>query len=174
MYQSLIEMIKQPIFWSIITFVIVLASFLAMITDLFKRKSPIEVGFLFNGSINSNLRISTGDPAKKVYFRFKNTSKIALTNIFIDIRLLKPLALSGTKSAIESIEGSTTHGRSADKSFYHILHSNLDFFGQKEIDLGIELNTKGKPVGRSEVLVEVNTTNQNYKPKKSKLYLHLQ
>ena len=79
MYQSLIEMIKQPIFWSIITFVIVLASFLAMITDLFKRKSPIEVGFLFNGSINSNLRISTGDPAKKVYFRFKNTSKIALT-----------------------------------------------------------------------------------------------
>ena len=140
-----------------------------MTTDWFKSKVPIQFGFLLNDKIVSKLNVSTGDPAKKIVFRFYNPSKIVLTGILLDIRIMRPLSLSGTTTALQGIPRKTIHGKGPGNRYYHIMHSALEMPGDEKFDFGVELNTKGMSPGTYKILVKAYSTERDYKYKESKL-----
>ena len=155
------------------TLIVATLAFLATITDWFKKRIPIDYGFLLNGEIVNNLSLSTGDEAKPISLRFHNRGDTTLTGVILDIRFLKPIALSGTQAALTFIPGKTIHGRTEDKSYYLIRYSEIEMVGKDNIDFRVELNTKGKSPGTYKVLVTIYSTQQDYKYSKSELMLNM-
>jgi hypothetical protein len=155
------------------TLIVATLAFLATITDWFKKRIPIDHGFLLNGEIVNKLSLSTGDEAKPISLRFHNRGDTTLTGVILDIRFLKPLALSGTQAALTFIPGKTIHGRTEDKSYYLIRYSEIEMVGKDNIDFRVELNTKGKSPGMYKVLVTIYSTQQDYKYKKSELMINM-
>jgi hypothetical protein len=155
------------------TLAVAALTFLASVTNWFKRSIPIEYGFLVDDSIVKNLNLSTGDPAKPINLRFHNSAQTTLTGVVLDIRFLHPLALSGTQTALSFMPGKTTHARTADGSYYLIRYSELEMVGQDKLDFRVELNTQGKSPGTYKVLVTAYSTQQDYKYKKSDLFIRM-
>jgi len=155
------------------TFLVATLTFLASITDLFKRSIPIKYGFLLDGALTADISLSTGDPAKPITLRFHNSAQTTLTGIVLDVRFLRPLTLSGTQTALTFIPGKTTHGKTPDESFYLIRYSELEMAGQDNFDFRVELGTKGKSPGTYKVLVTAYSTQQDYKCKKAKLQIKM-
>lgn len=153
------------------TFSVALFTFLSTITDWFKRKIPLTFGFLLDGAITSQLNLSSGDQAKPIYLRFHNTSKTTLTGIVLDIRIIRPLSLSGTERALTYIPGKTIHGRPSDNAFYHIRHSELVLFGNDKLDTRIELNTAGLTPGIYKIKSTAYSSEQDFKYKKIELVI---
>jgi len=157
------------------TLIVATLTCLATITKLFKRKVPIDCGFLLDERIVKKLNLSTGDEAKPIFLRFRNSSKLTLTGVVLDMRFQRPLALSSTKTALAFIIGKTKHGRVSESgnAYYHILLSELDIFGKGDFDYRVELNTKGKRPGKYTILVTAHSTPHDYKYKKFKLYIKM-
>lgn len=155
------------------TLLIALLTFLSSITSWFKRTIPIQFGFLLNDQNVDKLDIATGDPAKTIILRFHNQGKTTLTGIILDMRFLSPLALSGTGKALSYIPGKTQHGRTSDGSYYLIRHSELELVGDDNLDLRVELNTRGKNPGTYKVIVTVYSTQQEFEFKKAELSLEI-
>ena len=151
-------------------------TFLAIVTDWFKRRIPLEFGFLLDDKIVPKLNVSTGDPAKRIFLRFHNSSKATLLGLILDVRFLAPLILSATQEAIVvPIDGQNptplNHGRLADKSCYWIRCADLSMLGDANWDLRVELNTQGMTPGTYKVQITVYSTQQNYKYKQSELLI---
>jgi len=155
------------------TLIVATLTYLATITKLFKRKVPIDCGFLLNESIVDKLNLSTGDPAKTIRLRFRNSSKLTLTGIVLDMRFQRPLTLSASNTALAVVPGKTKHGRVSGNAYYHILLSELDMFGKEDFDYRVELDTKGKNPGAYTILVTAYPTQQNYKYKRFKLSIKM-
>lgn len=151
------------------TFIVATLTYLATITKWFKRKVPIDCGFLLNKSIVNKLNLSTGDPAKPILLRFRNSSKLTLTGVVLDMRLLWPLTLSATNTALSVVPGKTKHRRVPGNAYYNIFLSGLDIFGKEDFDYRVELNTTEKSPGAYTILVTAYSTQQDYKYKRFKL-----
>jgi hypothetical protein len=93
--------------YAIATLIVAVFTLLASTTSWFKPTIPIQFGFLVDGEINKQIDLSTGDKAKAIFLRFLNSEKATLTGVVLSIRFYRPLALSGTKHAIEFIPGET-------------------------------------------------------------------
>jgi len=155
------------------TLLVATLAFLATITDWFKKRIPIDCGFLLNEEIVNELNLSTGDEAKPIFLRFHNKGETTLTGVILDIRFLKPIVLSGTQKALTFIPGKTTHGRTEDKSYYLVRYAELEMVGRDNLDFRVELNTKGQSPGTYRVLVTIYSTQQDYKFKKSELTIKM-
>ena len=155
------------------TFVVALLTFLSSTTDWFKRTIPIQFGFLVDNEILEKLELSTGDPAKPIFFRFHNSRKSTLTGLVFDIRFHRPIGLSGTGQALTYIAGKTTHGLIPDNSYYLYRHSELVMAGEENMDFRVELNTQNKPPGTYKVTVTVYSTQKDYKYKKVELLISM-
>ena len=155
------------------TLIVALLTFLASITDLFKKSIPIDYGFLFDGETVDKLGLSTGDPAKPVVLRFRNSSKCTLTGVVLDMRFHRPLRLSATNRALAVIPGKTEHAKAQDNSYYHIRISELEMFGEENFDYRVELDTKGINPGTYRISVTAYSTQQNYKYKKCDLVVDM-
>ena len=155
------------------TLLVATLAFLATITDWFKKRIPIDYGFLLNEAIVNKLNLSTGDEAKPISLRFHNEGETTLTGVILDIRFLKPIVLSGTQKALTFFPGKTTHGQTEDKSYYLIRYSELEMVGRDNLDFRVELNTKGQSPGTYKVVVTIYSTQQDYKFKKSELIIKM-
>jgi len=155
------------------TLIVATLGFLATITDWFKKRIPIDYGFLLNGEIVNNLSLSTGDEAKPISLRFHNRGDTTLTGVILDIRFLQPIGLSGTQAALTFLPGKTIHGRTEDKSYYLIRYSEIEMVAKDNIDFRVELNTKGTSPGMYKVLVTIYSTQQDYKYSKSELIINM-
>jgi hypothetical protein len=155
------------------TFLVATLAFLAMITDLFKKRIPISYGFLLNEQTVNELDLSTGDEAKPIFLRFRNIGETTLTGVILDIRFLKPIVLSATKTALTYFPGKIIHGRTEDESYYWIRHSELVILGKDKLDFRVELNTKGQSPGTYKVIITIYSTQQAYKLKKSELLIKM-
>jgi len=154
------------------TFSVALFTFLSIITDWFKRKIPLEFGFLLDNTTSTLLNLSSGDPAKPIFLRFHNTSKTTLTGIVLDIRIIRPLGLSGTDHALTTYTpGKTIHGRVPDNAFYHIRHSELVLFGNDKLEIRIELNTAGLTPGTYKIESTAYSSEQDFKYKMIELII---
>lgn len=155
------------------TLLVATLAFLATITDWFKKRIPIDYGFLLDKKIVNELSLSTGDEAKPIFLRFHNVGETTLTGVILDIRFLKPIGLSGTQAALTFIPGKTIHGRTEDKSYYLLRYSELEMVAKDKLDFRVELNTKGKSPGTYKVLVTIYSTQHDYKYKKSELLIKM-
>ncbi len=153
------------------TLLVALLTFLATVTDWLKSRIPIACGFLLNEKMVSELSLSTGDEAKPVFLRFHNKGETTLTGVVLDIRLLKPIVLSGTEKALTFIPGKTIHGRTENKGYYLIRYSELEMVGGDNLDSRVELNTKGQSPGTYKVLVTAYSTQNDYKLRRSELMI---
>lgn len=151
------------------TLITAILTFLAQITGIFKKQIPLEYGFLVNDQIKSSLEVATGDPAKNIHLRFRNSKKNTLTGVVTDIHFIRPLSLSATKEALTIIEGKTFHGKTDDNPYYQITHTELNIAGHQHMDFRVQLNTKGKSPGNYTVKVTAYSTQQDYKFKESDL-----
>ena len=106
---------------------------------------------------------------RTLIFRVQNTKKSTLTGIILDIRIFRPLYLSSTNSALSYFPGNTIHGRAADNSYYHILHTNLNIPGHRYTDFKIEIDTKGKTPGTYPIGIYAYSDQQDYKFKELNL-----
>lgn len=168
--------ISNIIMWFIYvgTFIVALLAFLAQVTNWFKPSIPIDFGFLVDNKIQKNLELATGDAAKPIILRCHNNSQMTIRGLVIDIQFLKPLALSGTGTALTvPTTGTLIHGRSEDKSFYLISYSGLDLLGEGNLDFRVELNTTDQTPGTSTVQVRINSIRQDYKYKKLNLSIKM-
>lgn len=147
--------------------------FLASVTDWFKKSIPVKFGFLVDGSIVTNLSLSSGDPEKPIFLRFCNRGRITLVGLIFNIQFLHPLSLSGSSSALSLIPGKTVHGRVSDRSYYLIRYSDIELVGLGKKDFRIELNTKGKTPGTYKVLITVYSTQKDYEFKKIELSIEI-
>ena len=154
------------------TFSVALFTFLSIITEWFKRKIPLEFGFLLDNATTTQLNISSGDPSKPIFLRFHNTSKTTLTGVVLDIRIIRPLRLSSGR-AVTYIPGKTIHGRSPGNAFYHIRHSELVLFGNDTLDFRIMLNTSGLTPGTYRIESAAYSSEQNFKYKKIELIINV-
>ena len=155
------------------TLTVAIFTFLASVTSWFKRGIPVEFGFLIDDKIMQRIELSTGDPAKPLFLRFRNVSKSTLTGIVMDLRFYRPLTLSGTEQALSVIPGKTTHGRPPDNRYYHIRYSELEMPGDESMDFRIELSTEKKTPGTYRVCVTVYSIQQDYKYKKTDLSIQM-
>jgi len=153
------------------TFIVAFLTLLASVTSWFKQNIPIQFGFLVDDKILQQIELSTGDSAKPIFLRFRNSGKGTLTGVVIDLRFYRPLTLSGTGQALTFIPGKTTHGQTPDNSYYLIRHSELEMVGDQDMDFRIELNTQNKAPGTYKVGVTAYSTQQDYKYKKAWLFL---
>ena len=153
------------------TFSVALFTFLSIITDCFKRKIPLEFGFLLDNATTTQLNLSSGDPAKPIFLRFHNTSKTTLTGIVLDIRVMRPLSISGTDHALTYIPGKTIHGKPPGNAFYHIRYSELVLFGNDKLDIKIELNTTRLTPGTYKIESTAYSSEQDFKYKKIELII---
>jgi hypothetical protein len=151
------------------TFLVAFLTFLASITSWFKQTISIEFGFLVDDAIVQQIELATGDPAKPICLRFRNSGKGTLTGVVFDIRFHRPLALSSTGEALSFIPGKTTHGRTPDNSYYLIRYSELEMVGDADMDFRVELNTQNMTPGTYKVGVTIYSTQQNSKYSKSEL-----
>lgn len=155
------------------TFIVAVLTFFTSVTEWFKRSIPIELGFLIDDSVVTDLLLSSGDPEKPIFLRFCNYGRTTLVGLVFDIRFLHPLSLSGSPSALTLIPGKTVHGRVSDESYYLIRYSDIELVGLDKIDFRVELNTKGKTPGTYKVLVTVYSTQRDYKFKKTELSIKI-
>ena len=153
------------------TLLVAVLTFLALVTDWFKRTIPIEFGFRLDNSVVGELTLSSGDAAKPIFMRFHNSGQTTMIGLVFDIRFLLPLSLSGTDSALSHIPGKTVHGRVSDQSYYLLRYSDLELVGLGNLDFRVELNTTDKTPGTYKVLVTVYSTQRDYKFKKTELFL---
>ncbi len=158
---------------SCLILVVGILTLLATTRGWLKKTIPIDSGFLIDNRIVSELKISTGDPAKKIRLRFKNTSRYTLTGVVFDMRFHRPLTLSATKKALMVIPGKTEHGASQDNSYYLIRLSELAIVGEGFLDYYVELNTEGKHPGKYKVSVAIYTTQQTYEYKRYELFVFM-
>ncbi len=152
-----------------LTFLTAALTLMAATTDTFKRKIPIDFGFLLDGKIKNRIEVSTGDPAKNMPLRVRNIKRSILTGIVLDIRFFRPLFLSSTDKALTYFPGKTIHGKAADNSYYHILHTELNIPGHRHVDFNVELNTEGKTPGTYNIGVYAYSTQHDYKFKELNL-----
>ena len=157
----------------IATFVTALATFLNSVFDWFRRRLPVRFGFLLNDKIVDQLQVASGDPAKPIHLRLHNFSKTTLTGVVLDMRFLRPLALSATDKALSIIPGKTAHGHIEAENHYWIRHSDLVIPGDDHLNFGVELNTKGISPGTYRVLVKMFTTMEIYKIRETELKITL-
>ena len=158
------------------TLVCAVFTLLAIVTDWFKRRIPLEYGFFRDDKIVTELKVSTGDPAKRILLRFHNSSKTTLVGVILDVRFLAPLVLSATQSAIvvpidDKDPNPPKHGRLADERCYWIRCSEVSMLGDANWDLRVELNTQVITPGTYKVRITVYSTQQNYKYKQSELMI---
>jgi len=151
------------------TLITSILTFFAYVTGLFKRKIPLDYGFLVNDQIKSSLEVATGDPAKNIYLRFRNPKKNTLTGVVTEIRFIRPLSLSSTDEALTLIKGKTFHGKPEGNPYYWIMHTELKISGHQHMDFRVQLDTKGKSPGIYTVKVTAYSTQQDYKFKESGL-----
>ena len=137
------------------TFLLAGLTFLSFTTDWFKRKIPVEFGFIFNDSIANKLSLSSGDAAKPISLRFRNSGRTTLLGLVFNIELLEPISISGSNSAITEFPGKTIHGRFTDQGYYLIRYEDVLLLGQGQLDFRVELNTRDKSPGVHRVLVTV-------------------
>ncbi len=140
----------------------------------FRPRIPIESGFLYNGQIEKELTVATGDTEKPIQIRFYNNSDFSLTNVVLDLKLKYPIALSGSPQAVPVIPNRTHQGRVPDKSYYHLFYYGLPFYAKESMDFRIELNTKGITPGRYEVVINIHTEQREHKTKKKTIFLKYQ
>lgn len=155
------------------TFLAAVLTFLATVTDWFKHEIPVEFGFLLNDSIVDNLDLSSGDAAKPISLRFRNTGSTTLAGLVLNMEFMEPISLSGTDSALTLVPGKTVHGRIKDQNYYLIRYEDIMLLGQRQLDFRVELNTRNKSPGISKVLVSVYSTQSHYKFKKIELSIHM-
>lgn len=155
------------------TFVVALLTLLAAVTGWLKRKVPVDCGFLMDGSMVTDLKVSTGDSAKPVVIRLRNKSKTTVTGLVVDMRFLQPLSLSATSTALSLPPGNTEHGRVPDGSYYLVRRTDFDLSPEETLDFRVELNMSGLTPGTARVQVTVYSTQQDYKYRKSSLILHI-
>jgi hypothetical protein len=156
--------------------VAVVVAILAATTDVFKRKVSIGFGFLHNDQIKDKIEVSTGDPAKKLVFRFQNNSEFVLSGIIIDMRFMNPIALSGTASAVSQLvgnRGATYHHRVPDQSYYLINHSAVVLLGEEHFDYPMEINTHEKAPGEYSIEIRIFSTKGDRKSLNRRLSLIL-
>ena len=156
----------------VVSFLTLIVLILSSRTDLLKRTIPIEFGFLHKGKIVKKKEINTGDPAKPIEFRLKNKSETTLNGVVLDIRFLRPLALSGSEQAMILPNGVTKDnintGPFKDK-FYLLNISDLKILGDGEKDLKIEFNTRNITPDIYQIEIKIDSTQQDYKCKKTTL-----
>jgi len=155
------------------TFIVALLTLLSLITNIFKKKIPLQFGFLVNDKVLDEIDVSSGDPKKPIFFRLKNISKSTLAGIVIDIRFMKPLALSGTNTALSFIPGKTIHGRTTDNSYYLIRYTELEMAGHANADFRVELNTENKSPGSYKIIVTAYSTQQDYNYKREEILVNI-
>lgn len=158
---------------AIATFVAAALTFLASVTDWFKREIPVEFGFLFNDSIVNKLDLSSGDAAKPISLRFCNTGRTTLAGLVFNMEFMEPISLSGTDKTLTLVPGKTVHGRIPDQNYYLIRYEDIMLLGQRQLDFRVELNTKDKSPGIFQVFVTVYSTQSHHKFKKAELSIHM-
>ena len=165
---------------ALLTLIVAFLCFLSTVTNIFKSKIPIQLGFFINSEIVSELELKTGDPNKKIKFRIHNLKEVTLSGVEIELCLSKPLSLSGSQEAIvyphkehKPISLIFFHGRLQDDKGYYLFWSDLIFMGHDNVDFEIELNTEGIHLGRYNIDVTINTTQNDFKYKKSVLYIDM-
>jgi len=166
-------MTKILLLVSIGTCVAAVLTFLASVTDWLKREIPVEFGFLSNDSIVHKLGLSSGDSAKPISLRFRNTGRTTLAGLVFNIEFMDSISLSGTDRALTLVPGKTVHGRVADQKYYLIRYEDIMLLGQHQLDFRVELNTKDKSPGTSRVIVTVHSTQSHYKFKKAELSIQM-
>jgi hypothetical protein len=160
-----IKEVPMAIWISLITLVVVIATFLAMTTDFFKHRVPIKAGFLYDGTCRDKLEVATGDPAKRIPFRFYNSQATSISNLVFDIRFLTPITLSATGQAVTIFEDHTVKGRDKDKGYYQIVYYNMVLLGHDNLepDPAVEIKTNDISPGRYTVQISIDTTDGRYK-----------
>lgn len=103
----------------------------------------VRFGVLENGQLADTLTIGRSE-AEEVLFRFENPTLHRLDNLVFDLTFHAPLALSGTGSALTSVQ-STTHGR-LSKDIYLIRHT-LSIGSRERLQTRVELNSRGLKPG---------------------------
>ena len=154
---------------AIATFLVAMLAFLASVTDLFKKLIPVEIGLYSDQKLMEELALSSGDSAKPLILQLKNNSKLTLTGVVLELKLMRPLSLSGTETALTSIPGKTVHGRFNEAGYYLIRYSDLELRGQELIDFKIELNTNEKNPDTYFIRSTVFSTQKEYKIKEVEL-----
>jgi chaperonin GroEL (HSP60 family) len=104
----------------------------------------------------------SGDPEKPIGFRIENRKSHTLTNLIIDIKILRPLSLSGTESAL-TMFGEIRHGPSKNNEYYSIRYFDILLYAKQGIDFTIELNTTKKKPGHYLISTSIYSTNDKYR-----------
>ncbi len=98
----------------------------------------VEFGLVQGKAFVDEVRVPRKGDSEPVHFRFQNPTKLRLDNLKFDIRFLRPLGLSGSKSALMLFQH-TIHGRVESDKYYLI--SYIMSIGAQEIyQTGVELN----------------------------------
>lgn len=150
------------IYFTIATLIVAFLTLLASTTSIFKRRIPVNYGFVYDNKIVDSLNISSGDPEKPIGFRIENRKSHTLTDLIIDIKILRPLSLSATKSAL-AMFGQTRHGPSKNNEYYSIRYFDILLYAKQEIDFTIELNTTKKKPGSYLISTSIYSKNDKYR-----------
>lgn len=158
---------------AIIAFATLVVAFITLLNSIIQRTIPVEFGFLYNDAIVKSLVLSSGDEAKPIKLRFRNTSSTTLIGLVFNIEFLDPIRLSGTGSALTVIPGQTEHGRVEDQSYYLIRYRDILLPGKQEIDFRVEIDTRNQSPGNSIIVVTVYSTQADFKFKKTELTMRI-
>ena len=155
---------------SFVTLIITYFIFANSISNWFKPEIPVDLGFWVDEKLKKRIIVSSGDPEKRLVLRFINKRSNTISNVVIDIKFIRPLALSGTNTALTVVEGHTNRTRS-DK-YYNLTYLNIPFYPNEKRDFPTEINTD-KKFGKHKVLVSIFSTNDKYKVKKKVLRINI-
>ena len=155
------------------TLLVALMSFVASVTDWFTRRVPVYAGFVVDDDVKPRLSVSTGDPAKRIIFGFRNESRTTLTALMIEVQLLEPLSLSATGQAVEIVPGSTKYGRDREARHYLIQHWDVDILGEDLLSAAVEINTAVLAPGTYGVLAAAYSRESRFQVRRVELQLHV-
>ncbi len=139
-------------------------------TSWFKPEIPVDFGFWVDEKLKKKIIVSSGDPEKRLILRFINKRSNTISNVVIDIKFIRPLALSGTNTALTVVEGHTK--RISNDKYYNLTYLNIPFYPNEKREFPTEINTN-KKFGKHKVLVSIFSTNDKYKVKKKVLKINI-
>ena len=118
------------------------AWFVPFFIDWWKSRPRVDFGLLRSGKISDMLRVSK-KPVTPITFRFENKTKKRLKDLYFDIEIWRPLALSNTNRALQLFRGEL--GRTLvvrrDNEVFHIRHI-IELSPKERRDISIELNSE--------------------------------